>query len=74
MVLVLGIGTTTPEQALDVSGNVIIRGYLDMSDNLINDVSGIYFSDGTYIGHGSSFDISTNLKGKNGKDFYDSKF
>lgn len=28
--------------------------------NLINDVSGINFCDGTYIGHGNSFDISTN--------------
>jgi len=31
-----------------------------MCCNLINDVSGINFCDGTYIGHGSSFDISTN--------------
>jgi hypothetical protein len=43
--------TTNP---FDVSGN------LDLSCNLITDVSGIYFCDGTYIGHGSSFDISTN--------------
>jgi len=37
-----------------------ITGNLDLSCNLINDVSGIYFCDGTYIGHGASFDISTN--------------
>lgn len=36
-----------------------INGNLDLSCNLINDVSGIFFCDGTYIGHGSSFDIST---------------
>jgi hypothetical protein len=46
---------------LEVSANVVIRnGDLDMCCNLINDVSGINFCDGTYIGHGSSFDISTN--------------
>jgi hypothetical protein len=55
-----GIGSVNPTHKLDVNGNTIIRGELDMSDNLINDVSGINFSDGTYIGHGSSFDISTN--------------
>jgi hypothetical protein len=43
-----------------ISGNVEISGNLDMSCNLINDVSGIYFCDGTYIGQGDSFDISAN--------------
>jgi hypothetical protein len=38
----------------DISGN------LDLSCNVIQDVSGIYFCDGTYIGEGSSFDISAN--------------
>jgi len=38
----------------DASGN------LDLSCNDIVDVSGIYFCDGTFIGEGSSFDISTN--------------
>jgi hypothetical protein len=33
---------------------------LDMSCNVVRDVSGIYFCDGTYIGHGASFDISSN--------------
>lgn len=33
---------------------------VDMSCNLINDVSGINFCDGTYIGPGGSFDISSN--------------
>lgn len=37
-----------------------LNGNLDVSCNLIIDVSGIYFCDGTYIGHGSSFDISSN--------------
>jgi hypothetical protein len=37
-----------------------INGNLDLSCNLINDVSGIFFCDGTYIGHGNSFDISSN--------------
>lgn len=32
---------------------------LNISCNNIKDVSGIYFCDGTYIGHGSSFDITT---------------
>ena len=52
-------GATTITGNLDVSGNVIINGNLSMSDQFINDVSGIYFSDATYIGHGSSFDITT---------------
>lgn len=46
------------------------NGNLDVSCNLIIDVSGIYFCDGTYIGHGNSFDISTNelLHLKSSKD------
>ena len=44
---------------LDVSGATTIRSNLSMNNNFINDVSGIYFSDETYIGHGSSFDITT---------------
>jgi hypothetical protein len=32
---------------------------LDLSCNLLNDVSGINFCDGTFIGKGNSFDIST---------------
>jgi hypothetical protein len=43
-----------------ISGNVEIAGILDMSCNQILDVSGIFFCDGTYIGQGNSFDISTN--------------
>ena len=39
----VGIGTTAPSAKLDVSGNVKIRGYLDMSCNRIIDVSGISF-------------------------------
>jgi len=55
----LEYNTTTNEityqpNYFDPSGN------LDLSCNLIQDVSGIFFCDGTYIGHGASFDISTN--------------
>ena len=42
-----------------INNNLVVTGNLSMNDNFINDVSGIYFSDGTYIGHGSSFDITT---------------
>jgi hypothetical protein len=56
----VGIGTTTPTAKLDISGNVKIRGILDMSNSIIREVSGIYFNDGTYVGHGNSFDISSN--------------
>jgi len=55
----VGIKTSNPSATLEVNGNAIINGNLSMSDQFINDVSGIYFSDGTYIGHGSSFDITT---------------
>ena len=40
---------------LDVSGNVKIRGYLDMSSNQIKDVSGIFFCSG-----GGGIDLSCN--------------
>ena len=53
-------GDTVMNGDLEISGNIEINGNLDMSCNLINDVSGINFCDGTYIGHGASFDISTN--------------
>ena len=53
-------GDTVMNGDLEISGNIEINGNLDMSCNLINDVSGINFCDGTYIGHGDSFDISTN--------------
>jgi hypothetical protein len=43
-----------------INSNVDISGNLSMNNNLINDVSGINFSDGSYIGSGSSFDISAN--------------
>ena len=42
-----------------INNNLVVTGNLSMDDNFINDVSGIYFSDNTYIGHGSSFDITT---------------
>ena len=44
---------------VSINNNLVVTGNLSMDDNFINDVSGIYFSDGTYIGHGSSFDITT---------------
>ncbi len=57
----LDVTGVTSINNLEVSGNVVIRnGDLDMCCNLINDVSGINFCDGTYIGHGASFDISAN--------------
>lgn len=43
-----------------IIGDVSFNGTLSLDCNLLNDVSGINFCDGTYIGHGSSFDISTN--------------
>ena len=53
-----GTGATGPTgpagSPFDASGN------LDLSCNNIIDVSGIYFCDGTFIGEGNSFDISTN--------------
>jgi len=39
----VGIGTTTPSQRLEVSGNVVFDGILDMCCNNIIDVSNIYF-------------------------------
>ena len=50
----IGLTGPTGDNLLDASGN------LDLSCNNIIDVSGIFFCDGTFIGHGSSFDISTN--------------
>jgi hypothetical protein len=44
---------------LNHNNYVNILSDLCMNDNLINDVSGINFSDGTFIGQGNSFDIST---------------
>jgi len=59
--------TLTEMIELNHNNYVNIRRDLCMNDNLINDVSGINFSDGTYIGQGNSFDISTSqiLKVKN---------
>jgi hypothetical protein len=54
------IASFIENDAVDISDNAIIRGTLDMCCNIIQEVSGIYFCDGTYIGQGSSFDISAN--------------
>lgn len=43
-----------------INGNVDISGDLNLNCNVINDVSGITFCDGTFINQGTSFDISTN--------------
>jgi hypothetical protein len=55
-------GSTGATGATGPTGPTILdsNGNLDMSCNLIQDVSGIFFCDGTYIGQGNSFDISTN--------------
>jgi hypothetical protein len=53
-------GNTNINGNVDISGNVKIDGILDMSCNFIFDVSAISWCDGTYIGPGGSFDISTN--------------
>jgi hypothetical protein len=47
---------------ITINNNLAITNNLSLSDNFINDVSGIYFSDNTFIGHGSSFDITTSQK------------
>ena len=49
------------ECPIDVSnGAITLDCSLNLSCNPIVDVSSISFCDGTYIGHGESFDISTN--------------
>jgi hypothetical protein len=42
----IGIQTDTPSATLEVNGNAIISGNLSMSNQFINDVSGIYFTQG----------------------------
>jgi hypothetical protein len=53
----IGIGYTGN---VGIFGDLNVVGNLDMSCSLIQDISGINFCDGTYIGHGNSFDISSN--------------
>lgn len=58
-------GSFSPAIGIQNLAQVLIIGNkastnIDMSKNLLIDVSGIRFSDGTYVGEGSSFDISTN--------------
>ena len=55
----IGVNTVDTNYVLDVSGNTRIRGDLEISCNRISDVSSITFCDGTYIGPGASFDISS---------------
>ena len=47
-------------QNLTVNGTTNLLGDVSMACGLINDVSAITFCDGTYLGPGNSFDISTN--------------
>jgi alpha-tubulin suppressor-like RCC1 family protein len=68
----VGIGTTTPSEKLDISGNLNMRknkiinvnqidfSSNDTSSNLINNLYGINFSDNTFVGVGNSFDICSN--------------
>jgi len=55
---IIGSGSINLSQVL-LNGNYASTD-IDMSNNSIVDVSGINFSDGTYIGSGSSFDIFSN--------------
>ena len=43
----------------DLSFNLNIDGSLNLNCKSITNVYGLYFCDGTYVGHGASFDIST---------------
>ena len=45
----IGIQTDSPSATLEVNGNAIINGNLSMSHNFINDVSGIYFTQGNML-------------------------
>jgi predicted acyltransferase (DUF342 family) len=64
-------GDASFNQDVEISGNlkvngaiafsdINIAGDLDLANNSIINVSGIFFNDGTYIGDGNSFDISSN--------------
>lgn len=54
------VGPTGPAGSAATWSQFPATQNVDMSCNLINDVSGINFCDGTYIGPGGSFDISSN--------------
>ena len=54
----IGINKSSPSTDVDISGDVTINGFLDMSCNPIKDVSGIYFCDGSSLTAGNSLDIS----------------
>ena len=45
----VGIGTSSPSQTLEISGNTLIDGTLDMSCNNIIDVSNIYLCNNTAL-------------------------
>jgi len=51
----VGIGTSTPTATLDVSGDALIQGDLNMSCNRIIDISGISF-----CSDASGIDLSCN--------------
>lgn len=79
----IGIQTDSPSATLEVSGNVIINGNLSMNDNFINDVSGIYFTQGNLLfSDFSSVNQSVQLPSSQGQPislerktlFYDDNF
>ena len=45
----IGIQTDSPSATLEVNGNAIINGNLSMDNNYINDVSGIFFTQGNLL-------------------------
>ncbi len=45
----IGIQTDSPSATLEVNGNAIINGNLSMNGQFINDVSGIYFTQGNLL-------------------------
>jgi hypothetical protein len=51
--------TTTINSATVINDNLYVSGDISLNCGSIYDVSSIYFCDGTYIGPGGSFDIST---------------
>jgi hypothetical protein len=54
------LSTSEISYSNDLSFNLNVDGSLNLNCKSITNVYGLYFCDGTYVGHGSSFDISTN--------------
>jgi len=79
----IGIQTDSPSATLEVNGNAIINGNLSMNDQFINDVSGIYFTQGNLLfSDFSSVNQSVQLPSSQGQPislerktlFYDDNF